>query len=112
MHVSNWSARRSGPSMTVKGRAVIRRSSDVSVITDDVVITGVKLIEQRGRMTVAVDQDGAEHVLRTDMGDAPAGPSLRDRIRSILDIEGNAHVSTDGLAVSKLKDIRALIDAD
>lgn len=35
---------------------------------------------------------------------------LADRIRNILDIEGNAHVETDALAVSKLRDIRMLID--
>lgn len=54
MHITNWSARRSGPSITVKGRG--EASQEVS-------LTDVRLIEQRGRLIVAVQSDGNETIL-------------------------------------------------
>jgi hypothetical protein len=56
MHIINWSARRSGPAMTIHGTAEIDGSK--------VKLTDVKLIETRGRLTVAVDGEGEEHILK------------------------------------------------
>lgn len=56
MHILNWSARRSGPAMTIHGTAEIDGSR--------VKIAGVKLIEVRGRLVVAVDGEGDEHILK------------------------------------------------
>ena len=56
MHIINWSARRSGPAMTIHGTAEIDGSK--------VKLAGVKLIETRGRLTVAVDGEGEEHILK------------------------------------------------
>lgn len=61
MHISNWSVRRSGPSMTLKGLAEIADNK-----FDDVRLAGIKLVEKRGRIVVAVTEDGTEHILRTD----------------------------------------------
>lgn len=57
MHISNWSASRSGPSLTVRGTA----DSDGSKVK----IANVAKIETRGRIVVAVERDGGEeHILR------------------------------------------------
>lgn len=56
MHIQNWRAGRSGAAMTVRGV----NEADGS----DVKISGVKRIETRGRIVVAVADDGAEHILR------------------------------------------------
>lgn len=56
MHILNWSARRSGPAMTIHGVAEIDGSR--------VKITGVRKIEVRGRLVVAVDGEGDEHILK------------------------------------------------
>lgn len=63
MHIFQWSARRSGPSMTVKGKADCDTTPGEGT---PVTITNVKLIEMRGRMVVAVDAGGEEYILRTD----------------------------------------------
>jgi hypothetical protein len=55
--ITRWSARRSGPSMTVKGK------DDAGMA--NVTLTDVRLIELRGRVVVAVQADGAEHILST-----------------------------------------------
>jgi hypothetical protein len=63
MHISKWSARRSGPSMTIKGTDESGKS---------VTLTNVKLIETRGRLVVAIGEPlsgnarSEEHILRTD----------------------------------------------
>lgn len=56
MHIINWSARRSGPAMTIHGTAEIDGSK--------VKLAGVRLIETRGRIVVAVDSEGEEHILK------------------------------------------------
>ncbi len=56
MHISHWSASRSGAAMTVRGKA----ESDGSTVK----VPNVKKIEARGRMVVAVDAEGEEHILR------------------------------------------------
>lgn len=56
MHIINWSARRSGPAMTIRGTA----ESDGSRVK----LTGVRWIETRGRLVVALDSEGEEHILK------------------------------------------------
>lgn len=57
MHITNWSASRSGPALTIKGKAEADGSN--------VKLANIGKIETRGRMVVAVERDGGEeHVLR------------------------------------------------
>lgn len=63
MHISKWSARRSGPSLTIKG-------------TDEsgkpVTLTNVKLIETRGRLVVAISEplSGNDRTIETILSTA------------------------------------------
>lgn len=56
MHISNWKAKRSGPSITITGTT----ESGSSVKVSD-----IGIIEPRGRLVVAIERDGGEeHILR------------------------------------------------
>lgn len=57
MHISNWSACRSGAAMSLRGTADL----DGSRVKFPVV-----KIESRGRLVVAIDRAGEEHILRVD----------------------------------------------
>lgn len=60
MHISNWSASRSGASMTVTGAA----DTDGSKVK----LANIGKIEVRGRIVVAVEREGGEeHILRVGM---------------------------------------------
>jgi hypothetical protein len=56
MHVANWSASRSGAAMTVRGTAEVDGSR--------IKLANVAKIEARGRLVVAIQADGEEHILR------------------------------------------------
>lgn len=57
MHITEWSARRSGPSMTIHGKAEIDGSK--------IKIANIGKIEVRGRIVVAIEREGGEeHILR------------------------------------------------
>lgn len=57
MHISNWSANRSGPAMTIRGTADIDGSP--------VKLSNIGKIETRGRLVIAIERDGGEeHILR------------------------------------------------
>ena len=58
MHLTNWKARRAGPRITVTGTGEDGKPAK---------IVGVDVIEPRGRLIVAVDKDGGEHILRTNI---------------------------------------------
>ncbi len=57
MHLTNWKARRAGGRITING-------TDQN--GEPAKIVGVDVIEPRGRLIVAVDKDGGEHILRVD----------------------------------------------
>jgi len=57
MRLTGWKARRAGGRITVTGKDEEGESAK---------IVGVDYIEPRGRMIVAVDKDGEEHILVSD----------------------------------------------
>jgi len=58
MHISNWSVCRSGAGLTVRGTADIDGSK--------VKLSNIVKLETRGRLVVAIERDGEEHILRVD----------------------------------------------
>jgi hypothetical protein len=57
MHITNWSASRSGPALTIRGKD----ESDGASVK----LANIGMIETRGRVVVAVERDGGqEHILR------------------------------------------------
>jgi len=59
MHISNWTASRSGPAMTVRGKA----APDGQTMK----IGNIGRIEVRGGLVIAIERDGHdEHILQVD----------------------------------------------
>lgn len=96
--IHGWTAGRSGPTMTVKGRDAEGR---------EIKIPNVKVIMPDGGSIVAVDV-GQQ---RFELAVAGSRQDLIDRINGILDVGTGDKAKDAALAPAKISDIRMLLDS-